>query len=190
MWTYHISCKRKASYSSFVINLLLLYLNLSRASASKASIPLSFGRDLRILKNNKNYLFLSLCFTFLYGVYTATGAVIAFITGYYDYTSADNSIFAAVFIITGVLASFVIGVILDKYSKYKMMLMFLAIGSVVTVGTSIFTLPSKSVFLFSLNIGLIGATIIPIIPVSYAFAVELTYPIPEAMSNGMMVMLS
>jgi MFS family permease len=92
--------------------------------------------------------------------------------------------------VTGVLASFVIGVILDKYAKYKITLLFLAFGSVASVGASIFTLPTKSVILFSINIGLIGATIIPIIPVSYALAVELTYPIPEAMSNGMMVMLS
>lgn len=142
------------------------------------------------MKNNKNYFFLTLSFTFLYGIYTATGAVIAYITGYYNYTSSENSIFASVFIVTGVFASFIIGVILDKTAKYKMILLFLAFGSVISVGMTVFILPSHSVLMFSMNIGLVGATIIPIIPVSYAFAVELTYPIPEAMSNGMMVMLS
>jgi hypothetical protein len=35
-----------------------------------------------------------------------------------------------------------------------------------------------------------GFTVIPIIPISYGFAVELTYPISEAMSNGMMILVS
>jgi hypothetical protein len=36
----------------------------------------------------------------------------------------------------------------------------------------------------------IGISLIPIIPVAYSFSVELTYPISEAMSNGMMIMVS
>lgn len=53
-----------------------------------------------------------------------------------------------------------------------------------------FSLPSKIVGLFSANIGIVGMTVVPIIPLGYSFTVELSYPIPEAMSNGMMVMFS
>lgn len=44
--------------------------------------------------------------------------------------------------------------------------------------------------LFSINLAFIGFFVIPIIPSSYAFAVELTYPVPESMSNGMMILVS
>ena len=36
----------------------------------------------------------------------------------------------------------------------------------------------------------IGFFVIPISPVAYAFTVELTFPVPEALTNGMMVTLS
>jgi hypothetical protein len=71
-----------------------------------------------------------------------------------------------------------------------MVMMLLCIGSVLNCTLAIFTLPSKNVLLFSLNLGLIGITVIPIIPVSYAFAVELTFPVQEAISNGMMILAS
>ncbi len=34
---------------------------------------------------------------------------------------------------------------------------------------------------------LIGATVVPITPVAFAFTVELTFPVPEALTNGLMV---
>lgn len=129
-------------------------------------------------------------FTFLYGIYTALGAVVNFITEPYDYSNTDNSIFAAVLIFCGVLGSMVFGTILAKTAKYKMVLYMLGIGAVGSLAVSIYTLPSKSVPLFSTNLAFIGMTVVPIIPTGYAFAVELTYPIAEAMSNGMMVMTS
>jgi FLVCR family feline leukemia virus subgroup C receptor-related protein len=139
---------------------------------------------------NKSYIFLSFNFTFLYGIYTSLGATVNFITEPYGYTNTDNSIFAAVLIICGVLGSFVFGMVLAKTAKYKMVLFILGFGATAALSFGIYTLPSSSVPLFSVNLALIGITVVPIIPVSYAFAVELTYPLTEAMSNGMMVMLS
>ena len=50
------------------------------------------------------------------------------------------------------------------------------------------TLPSKNVALFVANVAVMGFATIPLTPISFAFAVELTYPAPEAMSNGMMIL--
>jgi len=55
---------------------------------------------------------------------------------------------------------------------------------------AMFILPLGNVPLFALNLMIVGVSVIPIIPVSYGFAVELTYPLSEAMSNGMMIMVS
>ena len=38
--------------------------------------------------------------------------------------------------------------------------------------------------------GFLGFLLLPIIPVGYAFGAELTYPISEAMSNGVMILFS
>lgn len=71
-----------------------------------------------------------------------------------------------------------------------MILRILATGALVSLSFSFFTLPSKIVPLLAVNLMFAGICIIPIIPVAYAFAVEVTYPMPETLSNGMMVMIS
>jgi MFS family permease len=142
------------------------------------------------LLRNKSYLFLSGTFTFLYGIYTSLGAVVATVTAPFHYTALDNSIFGATFIFFGVVGSFVFGILLDKYAKYKLILNIISIAACGFIALAFWTLQSGSVPLFAINLAFIGFFVIPIIPCSYAFAVELTYPVPESMSNGMMIMVS
>lgn len=139
---------------------------------------------------NKSYKLLCVSFTTLYGVYTSLGAVVAAVTRPYNYTGVDNAIFGVVFIFCGVFGSFVLSVLLDKTQKYKLMITTISIAACIFISLSFFTLPSGSVLLFSLNLAFIGFSVIPIIPISYSFAVELTFPTPEAMSNGMMILPS
>lgn len=51
---------------------------------------------------------------------------------------------------------------------------------------AIFTIPYP--FLFGLNVAVMGFSTLPMTPIAYSFSVELTYPTPEAMSNGMMIL--
>lgn len=112
------------------------------------------------------------------------------LTAPYGYSSGDNALFGGIFILTGVVGSFVYGVILDRSAKYKLILILISISSVCSIMLTMVTLPMGSVPIFSLNLMFVGISVIPVIPVSYSFAVELTYPVPEAMSNGMMIMAS
>ncbi len=50
------------------------------------------------------------------------------------------------------------------------------------------SLPSGNPVFFALTLAVIGFFAVPILPISFAFAVELTYPTPEPMSNGMMLL--
>jgi Na+/melibiose symporter-like transporter len=152
---------------------------LSRHSAKQEDPKVNFSKDLKILVKNPSYLLLVASFNFLYGIYTALGAVVSTITAPYGYTSNDNSVFGATFIMFGVFSSFVVGIILDKTSKYKLILNILCFSSMVTISVAFFTLPSKNVFLLAANLAFVGITVIPVIPVCYSFAVELTYPLPE-----------
>jgi MFS family permease len=153
-------------------------------------VPVEFKKDIKILLRNRSYICLTISFTFLYGVYTALGAVVSSITAPYGYVASENSLFGAIFIIAGVLGSFVFGVVLDRFNKYKLILTLLGFSSIVTVSISMLALPSKSVVFLSGSLALVGISVIPVIPVSYGFAVELTYPMAESLSNGMMVMVS
>jgi predicted MFS family arabinose efflux permease len=159
-------------------------------SASRKQEPLDFKKELKVLVRNKSYLLLCVSFTLLYGVYTSLGAVVSAVTKPYGYESKDNAIFGGTFIFCGVTGSFVLGMVLDRTQKFKLMINCVTVSSVIFISASFFTLPYGSVLLFSLNLAFIGFSVIPIIPISYAFAVELTFPCPEAMSNGMMILPS
>jgi len=53
-----------------------------------------------------------------------------------------------------------------------------------------YTLPSGSLIYFEINIAFLGFFLLPIIPVGYSFAIEMTFPVSEAMSNGIMMLFS
>ena len=52
------------------------------------------------------------------------------------------------------------------------------------------TLPSNNVVLENTSMLLIGISLIPITSVSFAFSCELAFPVPEALTNGMMITIS
>lgn len=146
------------------------------------------SHDIKLLLKNPSYLCLTGSFILLYGIFNAFGSVVSSLTAPYGYTSVHNSIFGAVFIVSGILGSFVYGVLLDKYQKYKLIFLIITMCTCITIGLALATLPSGNAVLFAINLIVLGSSILSAIPVSYAFSVELTYPISEAMSNGMMIM--
>ncbi len=159
------------------------------AAASRKEEPMNFWVNLKLLLANRSYLLLSITFAMLYGIYCSFGAVVASITAPFDYTALDNAIFGGVFIVFGVLGSFVLGVYLDKSAKFKFLIIMTSGLSLAFILLGLLTLPFNK-WLFTFNLALVGFTVIPIIPISYGFAVELTFPVPEAMSNGMMILPS
>ncbi len=127
-------------------------------------------------------------FATLYGTVTAIGAVISSLTKAYDYTAKDNSLFGGIFIVSGILGSIVIGIFLDKYHKYKLTLTVVSLSGIGLMCLVLYTLPHHNVPLFAFNLVLLGFGLIPLSPVALGFSVELTYPTPEAVSNGMLLL--
>ena len=147
-------------------------------------------REIKVLISNKAYMLLMLTFTCLYGIYTSLGAVVSSVTEPYGYVATDNAVFGAVFILFGVIGSFIFSILLDKYQRFKLIINVITFLGCIFTAFAFVTLPSRNVALFSFNLALIGFTVIPIIPISYAFSVELTFPVPESLSNGMIILPS
>jgi hypothetical protein len=59
--------------------------------------------------------------------------------------------------------------------------------SILTNLIHLLSLPFKNAYLEALTMFIIGATVVPITPVAFAFTVELTFPVPEALTNGIMI---
>lgn len=49
-----------------------------------------------------------------------------------------------------------------------------------------FSFPSGNNIIASVQFMLLGISVIPIMGVAYSFSIEITYPLPEVLVNGMM----
>ncbi len=68
--------------------------------------------------------------------------------------------------------------------------MIVAGMSIVTSALHFLSLPSENVLFEAVTMMLIGAFVLPITSISYSFSVELAFPVPEVMTNGMMISIS
>jgi len=179
------------------VGVLLLFEERPKIYPSKAAqistkVQFDMKKDLKLILHNKNYIFLTITYAMLYGVYTCLGAIINNLVSAYGFGSVDASIFGAVFIVSGLVGSFVISGFLDKYNAYIKTLRLVCFSSLFWGSCLRFTLPLGPEYMLyaAINIGIAGFSIIPIIPVAYSFSVELTYPVSEAMSNGSLMLAS
>ena len=110
----------------------------------------------------------------------------------FGYQIKDNALIGVVFILAGIVGSFAGAIVIDKHRKFKHSVIVIGLFGLIFYGLLMLTLPTPdhNMALVVINFGLIGLFVVPILPISFAFAVELTYPIPEPMSNGMMLLLS
>ena len=108
----------------------------------------------------------------------------------YGYSTGDTSVAGGVFILAGIVGSFVIGIILDKTQKYLLIYRILCASSLVFAVGFVWTLPSQKLYLLCINIFLLGLALLPIISVGFGFSVELAFPVSEALSNGWIVFWS
>jgi predicted MFS family arabinose efflux permease len=148
---------------------------------------MTMGQAIVALFKNKNYIYMFLSFNFLYGLYCAISGVISSFTDPYGYTPGNISVVCIVFSIAGIFNSFFIGTLLDKYQCYKKTLVFLSFASIITLSLSFWSLPTGNIVLAGGTMVFTGASLIPIVTVCFSFAAELSYPVPESYSIGIMI---
>lgn len=89
--------------------------------------------------------------------------------------------------ISGVFNSIFLGTVLDKYQNYKKMTIGICISSIIAVTVHYGTLKSGNLIFESFGMLILGASNVPILSIAQAFAVELAFPVPEALTNGFML---
>ena len=138
------------------------------------------------LLSNKTYVGNAVIFTILWGTYTAIGNLLSPLFGAY-YQPAQISLISGVFVLMGVLGCYIAGVVIDK--TQGMLGTIRTISTVVTVLllAEMYVIPSKAFWPTLIVCGLLGFFIVPSITACYTFTVHLTYPIPPAASNGLIM---
>ena len=146
--------------------------------------------ELKELFQNKNYLMLLLNYSNMYGIYSALSAIINYLVNPYEFDATDSSLFGIVFIFAGLVSSFVVSGMVDRNKQFLRIFRILTFAS--WIGFTLFfaSLPTKKNFWVTLNIAFLGGSMIPLVSLGFTFSVELTHPISEAMSNGVLILVA
>lgn len=158
--------------------------------ANETDNHMGFKEGMKELVSNRNYVLLFITFNFIYAIQASMGAIYANLASMYNYPMSSNSMCCLLFLVGGILNSFFLGSLLDKYQSYKKLVIIVSACSLVTTILHFGSLPLHNVMLEGVTMLLIGMSVVPITTVSFAFSVELAFPVPEAMTNGMMITIS
>ena len=108
---------------------------------------IGFFEGLKKLFSNKNYVLLFVTFNCIYGIYSCIGAIIGTLTAPYGYSVSDNSILCMATLLSGVIAAFFLGSLLDKYHIYTRLLNIICVIFILSLCISYFTIPFGNVVL-------------------------------------------
>ena len=104
----------------------------------------------------------------------------------YGYSPLVIAAMGGVFIIFGLISSIIAGVLLDKYNCYLSLYRAICVGTAFTFAIMLATFPSGNVWLVGVNLAVSGAVVVPMMNVGISFACELTFPLSETVTNGLL----
>jgi sugar phosphate permease len=108
--------------------------------ANDTNNSMGFKDGLRELFTNRNYVLLYICYIFIYGIYSSLGAIYANLAALYNYSLSSISMSCLLFLVGGILNSFFLGTVLDKYQNYKKVICMICGLSMVTTILHFWTL--------------------------------------------------
>ena len=121
------------------------------------------------------------------GLMNTYGTIIGILVSALGYGPADASLFGAVFIVGGIIGSAVFGIIVEIYKNYRVVtLVICGICSFMPI-VLLFSFLTHNSIIVSISCFFTGFAMVAILPVGMDFGVELTHPIPEPVSSGLLM---
>lgn len=143
--------------------------------------------DVKELFQNRNFVLLFWNFSIGYGFFCAILTLVNQIISPYGYDNQDSSLFGLIFSATGVLGSIVIGSIMSKYRKYNTTL---KITNIMILLASIFfllMLYHDNIAWLGVSYAMLGLFTTAVVPVSMNCCAEISYPISDELSVGILL---
>jgi MFS family permease len=144
------------------------------------------GEGLRKLFVNKYFWILFITFFFGLGIFNFITSTIELIVVPRGFDATDAGLLGGLMLIGGIVGCVIMSTLSDKYKKYKMLLIISVLIATISLFIITFAYDPILLYLFSF---LLGYGILSAGPVALEFAVDLTKPVPEATSNGMLMMI-
>ncbi len=155
-------------------------------SSEISSEKVQMIEGMKNLFKNKYFMILLIIFFIGLGVFNMITTFIELIVAPRGFSSTDAGILGGMMLIGGILGCVVMSALSDKYKK-KIILMKVCV-LIATVSLFVITFSSDiillNVFGFLLGFGLLSSA-----PIALEYAVDITKPVPEATSNGLLMMI-
>lgn len=158
-------------------------LILNSASSSFASTV----RDIKECFSNKHFTFLALSFGVGLGLFNAVTTLLEQMVAPFCYTSDDASLFGGLLIGCGLVSAGFVGLFLEKTRKYKIALRLGFSGAALATMGFTLSLKQGSSDAIAATCALMGICMLPMLPASFEAAAEVTYPVSEDISTGILM---
>ncbi|KAF2888720.1 hypothetical protein ILUMI_17453 [Ignelater luminosus] len=143
-----------------------------------------FWKSVKTLFANKSYTLLMVSYGINTGIFYAISALLnQIILIYYPDGAEDAGRIGLIIIGSGMIGSVVCGVILDAFGRFKLTIMSVYVLCLISMITFTFTLDSGLVAVYLVS-AFFGFFMTSLLPIGYEVAVELTFPIGEGTSGG------
>jgi len=178
--------------SLLILPLYFLFKNKPKVPPSKTADTekYSYKQSLKSLFGNTNYLIFILSLGLFWGSYNVLATVLQPIMQPYNFTESQSGNFGAITLVSGLVGSIVWGIYVDSTKKYKFSIIICGIMSLLAMATIALLTPQESYLLVCLGTGFYGFFTTPVFPLAYEFSAELSFPVAEAASGGLMVVMT
>ena len=146
--------------------------------------------SLKLLFHNKNFVKFLICSTCIIGFFNIYGTILNPYLALYDISDDDASYAAAAANGFGILSSLIVSVILDKSKAYRNTMVILNIFGLlfmIVLTVLLETVDSKPFIQAIVLFSCIIAFIVPIYTTGMDYVCELTYPVGESISGGLIM---
>ncbi len=181
-------------YGIFSLVAMILYLLLVKDKPETAPNPIAAEKKvsmligIKALFKNRDFLLLLGAFFIGLGAFNAISAKIDFI---FKNRSLDidpsiaPGIIGGLMILGGMFGAVILAALSDKYHKRKIFLILsMAVAIPLTVALNYF----PYIILLGISSFVFGFFLVSALPIGLTYAVEKTHPVPEATSNGMLML--
>jgi len=121
------------------------------------------------------------------GAYNTLATVINEMMGKFGYNNMQSGILGALVILFGLVGSAIAGVLIDKTHWYKAGILLCLVGSIGAGLLLTLSFHPNNFVLIAIGGALLGLTITPVIPIGLELSCEISFPLGEAIPNGLLL---
>ncbi|KAF5402098.1 Feline leukemia virus subgroup C receptor protein 1 [Paragonimus heterotremus] len=147
---------------------------------------LGFKQQLFYILRNPHFVLLVLSYGINTGVYYALGTLLNLLLQAYFPNEKSIGWIGFTMIVAGIVGSILAGIILDRSKRYKLVIVSIYVLTLLSMAAFTGVLLVKSLALAFISSFFLGFTMTGLLPIGFEFAAELTYPVNEGLTSGLL----